>query len=95
MKASHIFQRMECVGHAAMGIYRQLRCMGSIISGDTEACILGGVRHSSPPQPDTLDHHCAPPSGSVLVVQGSCETLWELAGLATTGTHGGYNDSPE
>lgn len=26
---------------------------------------------------------------------GPRETLWELAGLATLGTHGGYNDSPE
>ena len=34
-------------------------------------------------------------SGGVVVLQRRCETLWELAGLATTGTHGGYNDSPE
>lgn len=37
----------------------------------------------------------APLSGGVFVLQGRCETLWELAGFATTGTHGGYNDSPE
>jgi hypothetical protein len=37
----------------------------------------------------------APLSGGVVVLQGRYETLWELAGLATTGTHGGYNDSPE